>query len=146
MNSLFKTITGDKSDRKDDRNVVPIQEFEGMAQSIFIRDLELEMSIGVMDEEKSKKQRVIVNAELDVVPPSNWREDDINDVVSYADMVEQIQAIANSGHHNLVETFAEKIIEKCFENKAVLSATIGVEKPDVISNAGSVGAIISRDR
>ena len=146
MNSLFKTVTCDKSGRKSDRTVVPIQEFEGMAQTIFVKDLELEMPIGILDEEKNKKQRVIVSVELDVVPPADWRADDIANVVSYADIVESIQVIAASGHFNLVETFAETIIEKCFENDAVLSATIGIEKPDIIKNAGSVGAIISRDR
>lgn len=104
------------------------------------------MSIGVLESEKKKKQTVVVNATLVVDPDSDWKEDDIKNVVSYADIIELIQIVSQTKHFNLLETFAEEIIEKCFEDKRVLGVQISAEKPEIIKDTNSVGITISRDR
>jgi dihydroneopterin aldolase len=144
MNSLFKTVTGSVSSTiQDDPKVVSIDTAPDF-QAIFIEELELDMMIGILEQEKTTKQRVIVDAELQVMPPPNWRGDNIDEVVSYADIIEKIKAVSQSRPFNLVETFAEEIIEACFKNPAVGAMKVKVAKPDIIENAASVGAIISR--
>ena len=143
MNSLFKTVT---TNHEDDQQIVPFDRESITTQVIFIRDLALEMSIGVLDAEKKNKQRVLVNAELRVSPNKNWRQDNIQDVVSYTDIAEKIKMIAEAGHINLVETFAEKIIEECFQNLQVEEISVTIEKPDVMPDAGVVGVTITRSR
>lgn len=146
MNSLFKTVTASPSGQQADHNVVSLQQGSTCLQKIFIKDLKLEMSIGVFDEEKNKKQPVVVNVELQITPNSDWRSDDIDNVVSYADIAENIKNISQTKHFNLVETFAEEIIESCFSNSAVLSVNVSVEKPDAITDATSTGATIYKSR
>jgi dihydroneopterin aldolase len=144
MNSLFQTVTNSKD---EDTNVVPLTPSRCLEQKIIIKDLTLNMPIGVLEKEKGQTQRVIVNLELDVTPQDNWVADEINNVVSYADIIEMIQSmVADHGHINLVETFAEMVIQKCFESKMVLAVSVSVEKPDIILEAGSVGVKISRQK
>jgi dihydroneopterin aldolase len=144
MNSLFQTVTNSKD---EDTNVVPLAPSRCIEHKIIIKDLTLNMAIGILEKEKTQTQRVIVNLELDVAPQENWSTDEIDNVVSYADVIEAIQSmIADHGHINLVETFAEMIIQKCFESKMVQAVSVNVEKPDIILEAGSVGVKISRQK
>lgn len=145
MNSLFKTVIGCASAPvKENTDVVPLSQNEANTQKIFVRDLALDMFIGVMDEEKSAKQRVFVSADISVKANNNWRADEVNNVLSYADIIEEIKALADKGHIQLVETFAEMIAEICLQHREVTQATISVEKPDIIAEVKSVGAQITR--
>lgn len=142
MNTLFRTVTASN----DDADIVSITPAENTSQKIFIKGLALEMFIGVFDSEKSQKQRVIVDLEVSVLPTTNWRSDDIKNVLSYAEIIEKIESLAQSGHINLVETFAERIVEICFTYSQVIDVSVSVQKPDVMEQGCSVGASIQRSR
>ena len=66
--------------------------------------------------------------------------------MSYEDIVKSIKVLAADGHYNLVETFAEKIIEACFAYAAVSAVKVSVEKPDIFDDVAGVGVSISRSR
>lgn len=144
MNSLFKTVTC----ANDVSGITSYaHEDAAMTQQILIKDLGLDMFIGVLDDERKAKQRVIVSLSIDVAPSPNWRNDDVNDVVSYADVIDNIKEIAERGAHiDLVETFAHMIIENCFQNPQINSVDVSVLKPDIIQNTSSVGVRISKAR
>jgi len=146
MNTLFKTVTDSDIAQENDEKIVAFQHSETTEQTIFIQNLELEMSIGVLEGEKENKQRVIINVELSVTPASNWKADDLKSVVSYAAIVEEIKSLVNEKHINLVETFAEMIIEQCFLHEPVMAASVSVEKPDVMDGTTSVGIQISKSK
>ena len=113
---------------------------------VFVRDLELMARIGIYDQERIEPQRIIVNIDLSVKEGGNPGADDIRDVVSYEIVVKKIEAIIAEGHVNLVETLCEKIAAACLRDKRVVAARVRVEKPDIISNARSVGVEIERTR
>lgn len=113
---------------------------------VIIRDLELLMSIGIYDHEKAQKQCVIVNIVLDVVSNKGKSVTSIDEVVSYEEIVNAVQHLANEGHIDLVETFAEDISDICLKDDKVLSADICIEKPDIIKGSKSVGVRIVRAR
>ncbi len=101
------------------------------ANKIFIRDFVIETEIGVNDSEKGRKQRVIINV---VIVPKIWpnaSHDNINETVSYDDVVKIIQQISASGHVHLVETFAELVAQKCLKNLPIKTIKIKLEKPDI---------------
>jgi 7,8-dihydroneopterin aldolase/epimerase/oxygenase len=98
---------------------------------IFIRDFFIDMEIGVNDDEKNRKQRVIVNV---CVEPKIWpnpSRDNISDTVSYDDIVKIIQNILSADHIHLVETVAEKIANTCIQQLPIKNITVKVEKPDI---------------
>jgi dihydroneopterin aldolase len=144
MNSLFQTVTNSNDGGENIVSFAPAQHVE---QKILIKDLMLDMPIGVLPKEKKQTQRVIVNLELNVIPQDNWQADEIKNVVSYAEIIEMIQGIVGEqGHINLVETFAEIIIQKCFEYEMIVGISVSVEKPDIIKEVASVGIKISRQK
>ena len=75
---------------------------------VFVRDLVLSARIGVYQHEKLAMQRVRINLEL-VCTEHPAIKDELNNVVNYADLVEQVRAIVDEGHINLVETLADRI-------------------------------------
>ncbi len=111
---------------------------------IFIKDLIIDMSIGIYEHEKAKKQRVIINITLDVESNAGKALTSIADVVSYEDIVNKVKKLATEKHYELLEEFAEKIANICNNNDKVLKTVICLEKPDIIDNAKSVGIEIIR--
>jgi len=136
----------DSQDNTPD-NSAPLQS-RGIQKTskIIITDLELMMFIGVFEEEKQAKQRVLISVELDIIPNENWQDDNVENVLSYADIIDHIKQIALEGHIHLVETFTEKICEMCLAYDLVKSAQVKVTKPDIITDAGAVGVEISAQK
>ena len=112
---------------------------------VMVRDLVLPARIGVYQHEKLGTQRVRINLEL-VCTEHPAIKDELSNVVNYADLVEQVRAIVDEGHINLVETLADRIAQACLVDRLVQSATVRVEKLDVFPEAESVGVEIERVR
>ncbi len=145
MNSLFKAITIPSSERED--TIVPFAKTQNEQQMICINGLEVIMHIGVPDSERATAQRVIFNIKAEVTSAPNWRADDVDDVVSYVDVIETIEQIAETHKDiKLVETLAEMILEQSFQNPQIRSMKIEIQKPDIISNVQSVGVEFYRER
>lgn len=112
--------------------------------TVFIKDLTIEMSAGIYDDEKSNKQRVIINITLDVACNHAKKLLSINDVVSYEDITNEIRKIALEKHYDLLEELAELIASNCLAHKYVHQAHICIGKPDIIEDVLSVGIKITR--
>lgn len=112
--------------------------------TVFIKDLVIEMSAGIYDHEKVNKQRVIINITLDVDCNANKLLSSINDVVSYEDITNKISEAALAKHYDLLEELAERFASICLENKYVRQVHIRIEKPDIIEDVCSVGIEITR--
>lgn len=112
---------------------------------VFVRDLVLRCRVGIYDFEKSIRQRVRINVELDVLDRGPF-DDDFRKVLNYESIVHGINAIADSGHVELVETLAERIARFCTADRRVGRARVRVEKLDVYPEAESVGVTIERRR
>lgn len=134
MNTLFKTVT--KS--HDKKSVLSFQNHQSIEHKILIEELELSMFIGVLPEEKTSKQRVIIDLEISLEPKSNYG-DDIANTVSYADVIDGVEKLAASKHFCLVETLAEEIVTECFKKPLVNKVTVSIKKPDIIKQAKAVG-------
>jgi len=98
---------------------------------IFIRDLRLQVSIGIYDFELAKPQAVVVNVDLFLAPPEKAAEDDIANVLNYDVIHDGIVALAKSRHFNLQETLVDAILDLCLAQRQVIEARVSTEKPDV---------------
>ena len=117
----------------------------GRTMKVFVRDLILPCRIGVYSHEKHGAQRVRINLKLSCLehPAIN---DEHQNVVCYAEVVDSIRRLLAEGHINLVETLAERVAALCLEDHRVLGAKVRVEKLDVIPEASAVGVEIERHR
>lgn len=136
MNSLFKIITDSAANAN----------FETISQSLLIEDLELLMSVGIHTEEKQNKQRVMIDLSIDLESNQAGRSDNIKDTVSYADIVEMITEMSQVRHYNLLENFAENIMQNCFDHSPMIkSVSLSIIKPDILDSA-NVGITMSAER
>ena len=119
---------------------------EQRLRHVFVKDLEVEALLGIYPEEKTNRQRVVINIDLSVKEGDNPLSDDIRNVVSYEIVVKKVDAIIAKGHIGLAETLAELIAAACLKDKRVMAARVRVEKPNVIKKARSVGVEIERVR
>ena len=98
---------------------------------IFIRDLRLQVSIGIYDFELEKPQAVVINVDLLLVEPERAADDSIANVLNYDVIHDGIVALAGSRHFNLQETLVEAILDLCLAQSQVVEARVSTEKPDV---------------
>lgn len=112
---------------------------------IFVRQVEVQASIGVYDHEKLRKQTLRVSFDALVGLPERV-EDEVTDVVSYELFRDAAIELAASGHINLVETFADMLLDRCCTNPRIQELEITVEKTDVFPDAESAGVIVHWSR
>jgi len=128
----------------------PIQPASNIADAlrsirhVFITNLALDALVGVYEHEKVNPQKIIINIDLTVSEDKLGIDDKLTGVVCYETIVNKIKNIIATGHVNLVETLAEQFAEACLEDYRVIAARVRLEKPEAISEAGSVGIEIER--
>ena len=115
-------------------------------RKVLIKDLELKMLIGIHNFEKKKKQMVrfnlVINIDQNLFPNDN----DLKSIVNYEQVIKTIKRITAKKHYPLLETLAEKIFSKLFENLKIKKILLRIEKLDVIKNTTSVGVEIEKTR
>jgi 7,8-dihydroneopterin aldolase/epimerase/oxygenase len=117
---------------------------DSMLTRVFVRDLVLDAEIGVREREQGRRQRVRFNVDLWVrLPQGGPQRDQIDEVLSYSDVVQGIRDIVASGHIRLVETLAERVAAMALGDPRVANVRVRVEKLDAYSDA-TVGVEIER--
>ena len=115
-------------------------------RKILIKDLVLNMLVGIHNFEKKKKQRVrfnlIINIDQNLIP----NDKDLKSIVNYEQIIKIITKITSRKHYLLLETLAEKIFLKLFENPRIKKILLRIEKLDIIKNATSVGIELEKTR
>lgn len=111
---------------------------------VFIRDLELMMSIGIYPQEKNSLQPVLFNLDIAVSELEADAPKQIDDVVCYDTIVKTIKTLIKDTHYDLVETLAQDIADKCLCNKKIVRVRVRVEKTTAIPEAAGVGVEIER--
>jgi 7,8-dihydroneopterin aldolase/epimerase/oxygenase len=114
--------------------------------TVTVRGLVVMCSIGIQPEEQNTRQRVRVSVELTAPRDAPFPGENRRRVINYEKVVAAVRAIADSGHIDLCEGFAERVAEACFLDPRVAQVRIAVEKLDVFADAAGVGVIIERTR
>ncbi len=115
-------------------------------RKILVRDLILKISVGIHDFEKKKKQRVKFNLDINTDPDLVPNDNNLNSIINYEDVIKNIKKITDKKHYPLLETLAEKIFLKLFENTRVKKVKLRIEKLDVFKNTSSVGIEIEKSK
>lgn len=113
---------------------------------VFIDRYELMASVGIYERERRYIQRVIVSLSLLVNDDYDGVSDTLGNVYNYELSINAIKDTVESTHFNLIETMAQRIADICLEAPEVLSLTVRIEKPDVLTECRAVGIEIERTR
>ena len=115
-------------------------------RKILVRDLVLKISVGIHNFEKKKKQRVKFNLDINTDPSLVPDDNNLNSIINYEDVIKNIKKITNKKHYLLLETLAEKIFLKLFENIRVKKVKLRIEKLDILKNTSSVGIELEKSK
>jgi dihydroneopterin aldolase len=118
----------------------------GRIRQVFVHDLEIVASVGLLEYEKRYEQRIIVSADLAVRDDYDGVSDRLADVLDYGKVVDDIVRLVQREHVNLIETLAERIAAQCLADERVVSVRVRIEKPEVLPSCRSVGIEIERGR
>ncbi len=113
---------------------------------IEIQGLEIDASIGVHGFEQLLRQKVRVCVRLAVDVQQAARSDQLEDAVNYVRVVEQIQAVVQTGHIRLLETLAERIAQGLLQEFALNWIRVEVSKPHILGRGVDVRVVIERRR
>ena len=111
-----------------------------------IKDLILKISVGIHKYEKKIKQNVRFNLEIESDPNLLPLKNDLNTIINYEIIINDIKKLTQKKHYNLLEELAEVIFAHIFKNIYVKKIDLEIEKLDIIKNAGSVGIKITKTK
>ena len=113
-------------------------------RKVIIKDLITKISVGIHNFEKKKKQRVKFNLRISIDQNLMPDENNLKSIVNYEKVIKLISKVTNKKHFLLLETLAEEIFSKLFENFKIKKILIRIEKLDIIKNTSSVGIEIEK--
>ena len=115
-------------------------------RKVVIKNLILNIFIGIHDFEKKKKQKVRFNIEVETNPNTKPSNKDFSTIVDYETLVNKIKALVKKQNHELLEELAENIFKIIFQNKLVKKAKVKLEKLQIIRESESVGVDVTKNR
>ena len=115
-------------------------------RKVIIKNLVLNIFIGIHNFEKKKKQKVRFNIEVITDPNVKPDNKDLSTILNYEEIVNKIKLLVKKQHHELIEDLAENIFKIIFHNKLVKKTNIKIEKLDILKNSESVGIEFSKLR
>lgn len=95
---------------------------------IVIKNLRLKCIIGCNKEERDKKQDVIINLAIWTDFSNAPKFDDLENTVDYSVLNKKIADFVEASNFKLIETLADKIADKCLEEKRINKVKVRVEK------------------
>jgi len=117
-----------------------------MLATICIKNLRLRTYIGFNEEEKTKKQDVIVNIFLHYDASAAAESDSVDDACNYKILTKQIIALVEAKSFDLLEKMAADIIGLIAETDKVLEASVEIDKPHALRFADSVSVEMKYQR
>ena len=104
-------------------------------RKIFIHNFELMASIGVYENERKNKQKIIINLDILLTNSSEPKADDLMETQDYSQFRNEIKNIVQSKHFQLLEILVEKIHNNLIKKDFVIGATVKISKPTIFPDA-----------
>ena len=112
--------------------------------TVYIRDLRVEASVGVYDWERDVRQTLVFDLDLATDIGRAAATDDLQYTLDYKAIADRLAAIVVSQHFQLVETIAERCAAVLRDEFAIRWLRLRVGKPTALVNAADVGVVIER--
>jgi len=114
--------------------------------SILLRDLRIEVLIGIHKRERHVAQVVSIDLEIGLPGTTVFATDKVADTIDYEQVALRIKALAGTGHFRLVETFAERIARLLIDEFKAPWVKVSAAKIGILPNAKFAGVSIERRR
>lgn len=111
---------------------------------IFLRELKVDILIGVYEWEKRVPQTLQIDLEIALPNSRACQSDDIDDALDYSEIVRHLQDVLTSRHFNLLEALAEHIAVILLNDFKAPWVKVSVAKLQAIRGSRMVGISIER--
>ncbi len=112
---------------------------------IFLKGFQVQASIGFHSHETLARQRIVIDVDLYIArDQAPIARDQIDEVLDYDFLRDEIKAITMNRHFNLQETLAETIADRVLERPLVQLVRVQIQKPDVSEDCESLGVEVLR--
>lgn len=110
---------------------------------IRIKNLRLRAIIGVNDWERTERQAVIINAELEFDGSAAIQSDHINDTIDYRNISQKLIEHVETSEYQLIEALAGNLLKLLLDDARVTRARVEVDKPNATRSADSTSIEVS---
>src|SRR5262245_55006103 len=110
--------------------------------SILIRDLRVEVLIGIHKRERHVPQTVSIDLDIGIPGTTVFASDKVADTIDYEQVSIRIKALGASQHFRLVETFADRIAKLLIDDSKAPWVKVSAAKIGILPNAKFVGVAI----
>jgi len=106
--------------------------------TINIKNLRLRTFIGFNPDEKTKKQDVVLNIEINYGIDGLVLQDHIDDALNYKTITKRVISLVEEGRFLLLEKLASDVLSICSEHPGIQSSSVTIDKPHALRFADSV--------
>lgn len=110
---------------------------------ITITNLRLRTFIGFNEEEKSKQQDIVINAEVHYPANKLCLSDNVENALNYKTICKDIISHVESGRFLLLEKLTSDVLGICVDHPWVNFAKVTIDKPHALRFADSVSLTLS---
>lgn len=105
---------------------------------INIKNLRLRTLIGFNPDERTKKQDVVLNIEINYAIDDSVLQDHIEDALNYKTITKQVIRHVEEGQFLLLEKMVSDVLEICCDHPSIQSCNVTIDKPHALRFADSV--------
>ena len=113
--------------------------------TIRIKNLRLRTFIGFNEEEKKKKQDIVINIDIRYSIQNGVYDDKVQSALNYKTITKAVINLVEENRFLLLEKLTADILQLCSQNPAVQHAVVQVDKPHALRFADSVSLSIEYD-
>jgi dihydroneopterin aldolase len=114
--------------------------------TVFLRGLAIETTIGFFEWERHVKQTVVIDLEIPVDCARAAASDEVKDTVDYKSIAKRCIAFVSESQFHLVETLAHRLAVALLEEFNLPWIRLSLNKPGAIRGSRDVGVNIERRR
>ena len=114
------------------------------ATSLFLEKVIRQVDIGIHDHEFGSPQRLSFDIYVMLSGDSTPQGDEISEVLDYEYLISALEETLNLQRASLLETLANRILDRILKPSLVEAATVVITKLDVLGGDGQLGCSITR--
>ncbi len=116
------------------------------SDTVFLRGLAVETTIGFFEWERHVKQTVVIDFEIPVDCARAAETDEVTSTVDYKSMAKRCIGFVEEAQFHLVETLAHKLALALLAEFDIAWIRLSINKPGAIRGSRDVGVSIERRR
>ena len=114
--------------------------------TIYVEKLEIYTILGIKQEERENKQKLIIDYWIETDISKAMQSDDIADCVNYRTINKEILKTVESSSYNTIERLLGVVLDIIMQASSIEKSTVQIAKPGALRYAKNVSITASRER